>query len=99
MSVNFLRTNNIDLNPIEHVWDSLDRSVCVCVCVYIYIYISDTPRAKLSSSLPETEIFNIHTVRRDIWIMVFNPCDNHIHTFTSQGKMRTIYVHTDLKAK
>ena len=28
-TVNFLRTNNIDLNPIEHVWDSLDRSVYI----------------------------------------------------------------------
>ena len=31
-TVHFLGTNNIDLNAIEHVWDSLDSSV------YIYIY-------------------------------------------------------------
>ena len=47
--------------------------MCYYINIYIYIYIyiykiiSDTPRTK-----PETETSNIYTVRRDIWIIVFN---------------------------
>ena len=56
------------------------------ICIYIYIYIkciyypiSDTTRAKptqVVACLRQRDLIYIYTVRRDIFILVINPCDS-----------------------